>query len=115
MGMFLSNVVFPPPASGTVTFLPFFFFFSYFCSNKTNSLQFLSGELCHDSPPPRGRVKVPLGVPCPRVLCWARALRFYFGRVWLLWAQSRTQGNESRLGTSQKQLYQNSVELSQAW
>lgn len=27
-----------------------FFFFSYFCSNKTNSLQFVSGRLCHDFP-----------------------------------------------------------------
>lgn len=33
--MFLSNVVFPPPASGTVTFL------LHFCSNKPNCLQFI--------------------------------------------------------------------------
>lgn len=34
MEMFLSNVVFPPPASGTLTF------FLHFCRNKLNYLQF---------------------------------------------------------------------------
>lgn len=119
MGMFLSNVVFPPPASGAVTFL---LFFSYFCSNKTNSLQFISEKLCHGfptlavSPTSEGVCGGSPGGHLPPGCCAGTVPSgLYFGRVWLPWAQPGTQGNETRLGTSQKQLYLNSVELSQAW